>query len=160
MPSFDVVSEFDAHEASNAVDQANREVSNRFDFKGTGSKFELDGQLITLTSQSDFQLKQMLDMLRLKLTKRGIDIACMKEEEPEITGREARQKVILRKGIDTPLAKDLVKKIKSSKLKVQAAIQGDKLRVSGKKRDDLQSVIAVLKKVDIDLPLQYENFRD
>jgi uncharacterized protein YajQ (UPF0234 family) len=156
MPSFDVVSDFDAHEASNAVDQANREVRNRFDF----SKFELDGQLITLTSQSDFQLKQMLDMLRLKLSKRGIDVACMQEQEPEITGTVARQKVILRRGIEALMAKDLVKKIKGSKLKVQAAIQGDKLRVSGKKRDDLQSVIALLKKADIDLPLQYENFRD
>ena len=160
MPSFDVVSDFDAHEASNAVDQANREVNNRFDFKGTGAKYELDEQLILLTSPSDFQLKQMLDILRLKLTKRGIDIACMKEEEPEITASEARQKVILRQGIETPLAKDLVKKIKGSKLKVQTAIQGDKLRVSGKKRDDLQSVITLLKKTDIDLPLQYENFRD
>lgn len=160
MPSFDVVSDFDAHEATNAVDQANREVSNRFDFKGTGSKFELDGQIITLTSQSDFQLKQMLDMLRLKLSKRGIDIACMQEEEPEISGNIARQKVILRRGIDTPLARELVKKIKGSKLKVQAAIQGDKLRVSGKKRDDLQSVIALLKKAEVGLPLQYENFRD
>jgi uncharacterized protein YajQ (UPF0234 family) len=160
MPSFDVVSEFDAHEASNAVDQANREVSNRFDFKGTGSKYELDDQLISLTSQSDFQLKQMLDILRQKLSKRGIDVACLQEEEPEITGTEARQKVILRKGIETPLAKDLVKQIKSSKIKVQTSIQGEKLRVSGKKRDDLQSVIALLKKADIDLPLQYENFRD
>ena len=160
MPSFDVVSNFDAHEASNAVDQANREVTNRFDFKDTGSKFELDGQLISLTSQADFQLKQMLDILRQKLAKRGIDIGCMKEEEPEITGSEARQKVILRQGIETPLARDLVKKIKGSKLKVQTAIQGDKLRVSGKKRDVLQSVISLLKESDIDLPLQYENFRD
>ena len=160
MPSFDVVSDFDAHEASNAVDQANREVTNRFDFKGTGSKYELEGQLISVISQTAFQLKQMVDILRLKLTKRGIDIACMKEEEPEITGSGARQKVILRQGIDTLLAKDLVKKIKVSKLKVQTAIQGDKLRISGKKRDDLQSVIALLKKTDIDLPLQYENFRD
>ncbi len=160
MPSFDVVSDFDAHEASNSVDQANREVNNRFDFKGTGSKYELDGQVITLTSQSDFQLKQMLDILRLKLSKRGIDVACMQEEEPEITGSIARQKVILRRGIETLLAKDLVKKIKGSKLKVQTAIQGDKLRVTGKKRDDLQSVIALLKKADVGLPLQYENFRD
>ena len=160
MPSFDVVSEFDAHEASNAVDQANREVSNRFDFKGTGSKYELDGQLISLTSPTDFQLKQMLDILRQKLVKRGIDIACLKEEEPEFSGNEARQKVIMRQGIETPLAKDLVKQIKSSKLKVQTSIQGEKLRVSGKKRDDLQSVISLLKKADIDLPLQYENFRD
>ena len=160
MPSFDLVSDFDAHEASNAVDQANREVSNRFDFKGTGSKYELDGQLITLTSPTDFQLKQMLDILRQRLAKRGIDVACMKEEEPEISLNEARQKVILRQGIETPLAKDLVKQIKTSKIKVQTAIQGDKLRVSGKKRDDLQSVISILKKADIDLPLQYENFRD
>jgi hypothetical protein len=160
MPSFDVVSDFDAHEASNAVDQANREVNNRFDFKGTGAKYELDGQLITLTSPTDFQLKQMLDILRQKLAKRGIDVACMKEEEPEISLNEAKQKVILRQGIETPLAKDLVKQIKSSKIKVQTAIQGEKLRVSGKKRDDLQSVISLLKKADIDLPLQYENFRD
>ena len=160
MPSFDVVSDFDAHEASNAVDQANREVNNRFDFKGTGAKYELDGQLITLTSPTDFQLKQMLDILRQKLAKRGIDVACMKEEEPEISLNEAKQKVILRQGIETPLAKDLVKQIKTSKIKVQTAIQGDKLRVSGKKRDDLQSVISLLKKADIDLPLQYENFRD
>jgi hypothetical protein len=160
MPSFDVVSDFDAHEASNAVDQANREVNNRFDFKGTGAKYELDGQLITLTSPTDFQLKQMLDILRQKLAKRGIDVACMKEEEPEISLNEAKQKVILRQGIETPLAKDLVKQIKSSKIKVQTAIQGEKLRVSGKKRDDLQSVISLLKKADIALPLQYENFRD
>lgn len=160
MPSFDVVSEFNAHEASNAVDQANREVGQRFDFKGTGSKFELEDQLITLTSQTDFQLKQMLDILRQKLSKRGIDIACMKEEEIEMTGSEARQKVILRQGIDTPLARDLVKQIKASKIKVQSAIQGEKLRVSGKKRDDLQAVIALLKDCGTDLPLQYENFRD
>lgn len=160
MPSFDVVSEYDAHEASNAVDQANREVSTRFDFKGTGSKFELESNVISLTSQSDFQLQQMLDILRQKLSKRGIDVGCLQEEEPEITGSEARQKVIMRQGIDTPLAKDLVKKIKASKLKVQTSIQGDKLRVSGKKRDDLQSAIALLKDADAGLPLQYENFRD
>ncbi len=160
MPSFDVVSEFDAHEASNAIDQANREVGTRFDFKGTGSKYVLEDQLVTLTSQADFQLQQMMDILRQKLAKRGIDIACMKEEEVEITGSEARQKVILRKGIDTPLARDLVKRIKASKIKVQTSIQGEKLRVSGKKRDDLQSVIALLKDAKIELPLQYENFRD
>lgn len=160
MPSFDVVSDFDEHEVSNAVDQSNREVNTRFDFKGTGSRFELEGQLITVSTQSDFQLKQMLDILRQKLAKRGVDVACMKEEDPEITGSGARQQVILRKGIDQPLAKSLVKKIKSSKLKVQAAIQGNKLRVSGKKRDDLQSVISMLKDADVDLPLQYENFRD
>ena len=160
MPSFDVVSDFDAHEASNGVDQANREVNTRFDFKGTGSSFTLEGQVISLTTQSDFQLKQMLDMLRQKLAKRGIDIACMEEQEPEFSGNEARQQVVLRKGIDTDLARKLVKMVKGIKLKVQAAIQGDKLRISGKKRDDLQAVITLLKNADIELPLQYENFRD
>ncbi len=160
MPSFDVVSEFDAHEATNAVDQANREVSNRFDFKDTGSRFELENDVIALTSQSDFQLKQMMDILRQKLSKRGIDVGCLQEEEPEITGTEAKQKIIMQQGIDTPLAKELVKKIKASKIKVQASIQGEKLRVSGKKRDNLQSVIALLKDADAGLPLQYENFRD
>ncbi len=160
MPSFDVVSDFDAHEVTNAVDQSNREVHTRFDFKGTGSKYELEGQLVTLTTQSDFQLKQMLDILRQKLAKRGVDVGCMKEEDPEISLSQATQVVLLRKGIETLLAKRLVKTIKGSKLKVQAAIQGDKLRVSGKKRDDLQSIISLLKDTDIDLPLQYENFRD
>jgi uncharacterized protein YajQ (UPF0234 family) len=160
MPSFDVVSDFDAHEARNGVDQANREVTTRFDFKGTGSKFELDDEIISLTTQSDFQLKQMMDILHQKLSKRGIDIGCLDEQEPEFSGSEARQKVIMRRGIDTDRARKLVKQIKGAKLKVQAAIQGDKLRVSGKKRDDLQTVIAMLKDTDIGLPLQYENFRD
>ncbi len=160
MPSFDVVSEFDAHEARNAVDQANREVDTRFDFKGTGSKFVLEGDLITMTSQSDFQLGQMLDILRQKMAKRGVDIGCMDPQTPETSLNEARQKIVLRKGIDAPLAKRLVKTIKGSKLKVQAAIQGDKLRITGKKRDDLQAVIALLKDQDVELPLQYENFRD
>jgi hypothetical protein len=160
MPSFDVVSDFNAHEASNAIDQANREVNTRFDFKGTDSSFVLEGQVIALTTQSDFQLKQMLDILRQKLAKRGVDIACLDEKEPEISGTEARQQVVMRKGIDSDLARKLVKMVKGAKLKVQAAIQGDQLRISGKKRDDLQSVIALLKNADVDLPLQYENFRD
>jgi uncharacterized protein YajQ (UPF0234 family) len=160
MPSFDVVSDFDAHEARNGVDQANREVTTRFDFKGTGSKFELDDQVIQLTTQSDFQLKQMMDILHQKLSKRGVDISCLEEQEPEFSGSEARQKVILRRGIDADRARKLVKEIKNAKLKVQAAVQGDKLRVTGKKRDDLQAVISMLKESDIGLPLQYENFRD
>ena len=158
MPSFDVVSDFDAHEARNGVDQANREVTTRFDFKGTGSKFELDENVVSLTTQSDFQLKQMMDILHQKLSKRGIDIGCLDEQEPEFSGSEARQKVIMRRGIDIDRARKLVKQIKTAKLKVQAAIQGDKLRVSGKKRDDLQNVIAMLKESDIGLPLQYESF--
>jgi uncharacterized protein YajQ (UPF0234 family) len=160
MPSFDVVSDFDSHEARNRVDQANREVTTRFDFKGTGSKFELEENVISLTTQSDFQLKQMMDVLHQKLAKRGVDIACLEEQEPEFSGSEARQKVIMRRGIDTDRARKLVKQIKGMKIKVQAAIQGDKLRVTGKKRDDLQAVIAMLRESDIGLPLQYENFRD
>ncbi|NCF16281.1 MAG: YajQ family cyclic di-GMP-binding protein [Gammaproteobacteria bacterium] len=160
MPSFDVVSDFDAHEARNGVDQANREVTTRFDFKSTGSKYELEEGVISLTTQSDFQLKQMMDILQQKLSKRGIDIGCLDEQEPEFSGSEARQKVIMRRGIDTDRARKLVKQIKAAKMKVQAAIQGDKLRISGKKRDDLQAVIAMLRETDIGLPLQYENFRD
>jgi uncharacterized protein YajQ (UPF0234 family) len=160
MPSFDVVSDFDSHEAGNGVDQANREVTNRFDFKGTGSKYEIEENIITLTTQSDFQLQQMLDILRQKLSKRGIDIACLDEQEAEVTNNGASQQVILRRGIDADRARKIVKQIKTEKMKVQTAIQGDKLRVSGKKRDDLQNVIAMLKTFDVDLPLQYENFRD
>ena len=160
MPSFDVVSEFDLQEARNAVDQANREVDTRFDFKGTGSKFTLEGNVVLLRSEAEFQLQQMLPILRQKLAKRGIDLACLKEEPPEISSSEARQKVVLRSGLDAPLAKELVKTIKGSKLKVQAAIQGDKLRVTGKKKDDLQAAIALLKQADVDMPLQFDNFRD
>ena len=160
MPSFDVVSDFATHEATNAVDQANREVTTRFDFKGTGSIYELDVAQILLSTQSDFQLKQMMDILKQKISKRGIDIGCLEAEEPEITGAVARQNIIMRKGIDIVLAKTLVKNIKSTKLKVQVSIQRDKLRISGKKRDDLQAVISLLKKTDCGLPLQYENFRD
>ncbi len=160
MPSFDVVSDYDAHEARNAVDQANREVQTRFDFKGTGSKYVLDGQVINLSTQSDFQLKQMTDILHQKLAKRGVNLGCLEEQQPEFAGNEARQKITLRRGIDADRARRLVKQIKGAKLKVQAAIQGDKLRVSGKKRDDLQAVIAMLKDTDVGLPLQYENFRD
>ena len=160
MPSFDVVSDFDAHDASNAVAQANREVTTRFDFKGTGSKYLLEENVIALTSQSEFQLEQMTDILHQKLAKRGVDVACLDPQETEIAGNEARRKIILRRGIDADRARKLVKQIKAAKLKVQAAIQGDKLRITGKKRDDLQAVIAMLKETDVGLPLQYENFRD
>jgi uncharacterized protein YajQ (UPF0234 family) len=160
MPSFDVVSDFDSHEARNGVDQANREVNTRFDFKGTGSKYEIEEQMITMTTQSDFQLKQMIDILHQKLSKRGVNIACLEEQDAEVTNNGASQQIVLRRGIDADRARKLVKQIKAAKLKVQTAIQGDKLRVSGKKRDDLQNVIAMLKETDIELPLQYENFRD
>ena len=148
------------HEVTNAVDQAKREVGTRFDFKGTNSKFEQDKTTIISHSQSDFQLKQMLDILQGKLTKRGIDITCMEVAEPEISLNEARQTITLKRGIDKELGKKIVKKIKDSRLKVQAAIQGEKIRVTGKKRDDLQNVISFLKGAKLDLPLQYENFRD
>jgi uncharacterized protein YajQ (UPF0234 family) len=160
MPSFDLVSEVDMHEAANAVDQANREVGNRFDFKGTGSRFDFEGSVITLHTQTEFQLKQMLDILQDKLTRRGIDIACLKIDPPEITGREARQCVTLRHGLDAPLAKQIVQEIKQTKLKVQTTIMGDRLRVSGKKKDDLQKVIAHVRGLDFEMPLQFINFRD
>ncbi|MEJ2604005.1 MAG: YajQ family cyclic di-GMP-binding protein [Gammaproteobacteria bacterium] len=160
MPSFDVVSEVDMHEVTNAVDQANREVANRFDFKGTGARFEQEESVIRLRAQVEFQLQQMLDILRQKLAKRGIDVGCLDIGEPEVSGSEARQAVTLRQGIDSQLAKKIVRLVKDSKMKVQAAIQGEKVRISGKKRDDLQAAIALLRDADIDLPLQYENFRD
>ena len=160
MPSFDVVSDFNYHEVTNAVDQSNREVTTRFDFKGTNSQFLLDDNSVNLTSESEFQLQQMLDILKQKLAKRGVNIGCLKAEDPDMSINEARQKIILRKGIDSDLARKLVKHIKNSKLKVQVAIQGDQLRVSGKKRDNLQTAIQLLKDLDVELPLQYENFRD
>ena len=160
MPSFDVVSEVDHHELSNGVDQANREVSTRFDFKGTGSNFELAGLVITMNTESEFQLQQMYDVLCNKLVKRGVDIACLEKDEPVIHAKTATQTIKVREGIETPLAKEMIKLIKQSKAKVQAAIQGDQLRVTGKKRDDLQEVIALLKNAALDTPLQYKNFRD
>ena len=160
MPSFDVVSEVDMQEVTNAVDQANREVRTRFDFKGTDSSFSREGVAITLKSESEFQLKQMLDILQGKLTRRGVDIACLAFAAPELVGKEARQVVTVRQGLETDLSRRIVKMIKESKLKVQGAIQGDKVRVTGKKRDDLQKIIASLRDTKFDMPLQYVNFRD
>lgn len=160
MPSFDVVSELDMHEVTNAVDQANREITTRYDFKGSNARFELSDNVVTMKAPSDFQLKQMLEILSLKLSKRGIDIGCLEAGEPQIALNEARQAVTLRHGLDSELAKKIQKKLKESKLKVQAAIQGEQVRVNGKKRDDLQEAIALLKETDMGLPLQYVNFRD
>lgn len=160
MPSFDVVSEVDSHELSNAVDQANREVSTRFDFKGTDSNFELDGQVIKLSSGSEFQLQQMYDILCGKLVKRGIDIIALDKSEPVIQAKTATQTITVKEGIQSDDARKLVKLIKDQKMKVQTAIQGDQLRVTGKKRDDLQEVIALLREADLGLPLQFKNFRD
>lgn len=160
MPSFDVVSEVNQHELSNAVDQANREVVARFDFKGTGSNFELDGSTITMNTQSEFQLEQMYDILCNKLVKRGVDIACLERNEPDLQLKTATQTIKVHEGIDSAEAKKMVKLIKEAKMKVQAAIQGDQLRVTGKKRDDLQAVIGLLKENTFAMPLQFKNFRD
>lgn len=160
MPSFDVVSEIDHHELTNAVDQANREVSQRFDFKDTGAKYELKDFTVTLHAQVDFQLKQMLDILTLKVAKRGIDSACIEAKDPEITLNAARQLVTFRHGIDQDAGKKVQRLLKDSKLKVQAAIQGDQVRVTGKQRDDLQEAMALIKKGELGLPLQFKNFRD
>ena len=160
MPSFDIVSEFDSHEVSNAVDQANREVSTRFDFKGSDAKFELQDEQITLIAESTFQLQQMLPILYSKMTKRGIDIACLETGDARTSGKTAQQVLTLKQGLETPLAKKIVKMIKDKKLKVQAAIQGEKIRVTGKKRDDLQKVIQMLKEAELEQPLQFDNFRD
>jgi len=160
MPSFDIVSELNPHEVANAIDQANREVSTRFDFKGTNAQFELAELVVTLSAPADFQLKQMMDILKLKLTKRGIDIVCMKVDEPVVSGQTAKQVATLRQGIETELGKKIQRLIKDSKLKVQAAIQDKQVRVTGKSRDDLQAVIALVRGAKLELPLQFTNFRD
>ena len=160
MPSFDVVSEIDLHELTNAVDQTNREVGNRFDFKGTNSKVEQNEAEITLISESEFQLKQILEILRNKMVKRGIDIGCLDVKNPVPSGKEVRQLLVAQQGIDKDQAKKIVKLVKDTKIKVQAAIQGEQVRITGKKRDDLQQVIAMLKEAKLGLPLQYINFRD
>jgi uncharacterized protein YajQ (UPF0234 family) len=160
MPSFDVVSELDLHELANAVDQANREVDNRFDFRGSGAKFELAELVVTLEAPSEFQIQQMLAILSDKLARRKIDVAAMDPQEPEVALHKTRQKVVMKHGVDTDNARKIVKLVKESKIKVQASIQGEQVRVTGKKRDDLQSVIALLKGSDVGLPLQFTNFRD
>jgi uncharacterized protein YajQ (UPF0234 family) len=160
MPSFDVVSEVDKHELTNAVDQANRELANRFDFKGTDAKFELDGFVVTQVASSVFQLKQMIDILRSRLSARSIDVRCMDIADPLENLGGARQKITVKQGIEQAVSKKLIASIKEAKLKVETQITGDKLRITGKKRDDLQDAIALLKKADVPLPLQFNNFRD
>ncbi|AZY48325.1 YajQ family cyclic di-GMP-binding protein [Bordetella avium] len=160
MPSFDVVSEVDKHELTNAVDQANRELSTRFDFKGSDAKFELEGYVVTQVASSAFQLKQMLDILRGRLGARGIDVRCLDEESPLENLGGARQKITIKQGIEQAVSKKLIAAIKASKLKVESQINGEKLRITGKKRDDLQAVMQLLRKTEVDLPLQFDNFRD
>ena len=161
MPSFDIVSEVDMHEVNNAIGQANREVDTRFDFKGVDAKFAVTEESeVMVSAEVDFQIRQMLEILRAKLVKRGVDIKSFVEGEVETTGQKAVMRVKIQQGIDSEIARKIVKKVKETKIKVQTAIQGDKLRVSGKKRDDLQNVMSVLKESNLGIPLQYNNFRD
>lgn len=160
MPSFDIVSEIELPELQNAVDNANREVETRFDFKGTDAKFERKDNIVTLTADADFQLQQMMHILRNKLVKRKIDARSVDEQAVQTSGKGVKQDVHFKQGIDQPTAKKLVKLIKDAKLKVQTQVQGEQLRVTGKKRDDLQQVIALIKDADLGQPFQFENFRD
>jgi len=160
MASFDIKSELDTHEVTNAVDQANRVLQNRFDFKGTGAEFKMEDEDILLTAKEEFQIHQMLPILNESITKRGIDIKTLKAGEIEIATGVARQPITLRQGIDKELAKKITSLVKQSKIKVQAAIQGDSVRISGKKRDELQQVIQIVKDQNYDMPLQFINFRD
>lgn len=160
MPSFDVVSEVDLHEVTNAVDQANREVAKRFDLKDSGSRCDQSEMDITLVSGADFQLKQLVDIIEAKLIKRNVDVKCLDYGDVQPSGKEVTQLLQIRQGLESTLCKKIVKLIKEKKLKVQAAIQGDKVRITGKKRDDLQAVMAFLREESLDMPLQFNNFRD
>jgi len=163
MPSFDVVSELEGHEVSNGIDQANRELTQRFDFKNTGAEFARDAKdpfVVVMKAQVEFQLQQMLDILKQRLAKRGVDVKCIELKDPEVNLAEARQRVELKHGIDADTGRKVVKALKESRLKVQASMQGDKVRVTGKKRDDLQDAIALLRKGEFGVPLQFDNFRE
>ena len=160
MPSFDIVSEVDTHELTNAVDQASRELTTRFDFKGVDAKFELEDQVISQSAPSDFQLQQMTDILRGRLVARGIDARCLEFGDIETNLAGARQKITVKQGIERELAKKIQSTLKDAKLKVDSQINGEKLRVNGKKRDDLQTAMALLKGAEFEQPLQFDNFRD
>ena len=160
MPTFDIVSEVDMPEVNNALDQARREVGTRFDFKGVDASFEIKDKEITLTAESDFQLEQMLDILKGKLVKRNVDTKSLEVGDAKQSGKQALQVVTIQQGIEADVARKIVKLIKESKSKVQTAIQGDKLRVTGKKRDDLQEVMAMVREAKLDVPVQFNNFRD
>ena len=160
MPSFDVVSEIDHHELKNALDQANREIGTRYDFKGSNAKIEQSGNDLILEAESEFQVKQMVPILKEKMSKRGIDVDCLEFGDIVEMNKRARQPVKVREGLDKDLARKMVKLVKDSKLKVQVAIQGEQLRVNGKKRDDLQQVMQILQEAGLGIPLQFNNFRD
>ncbi|GAD90349.1 hypothetical protein VHA01S_040_00290 [Vibrio halioticoli NBRC 102217] len=160
MPSFDIVSEVETVDIRHAVENANREIATRFDFRGVKASFEFKDETVKLSAEADFQLKQMRDILRGNLTKRSVDVNTMDAQKPDASGKNWYQTVLFKQGIDKEMAKKLVKTIKDAKLKVQASIQGEKVRITGKKRDDLQSAIALIKSSDLGQPFQYENFRD
>ncbi len=160
MPSFDIVSEVDMPEVNNAIDQAKREIGTRFDFKGVDATFELKDKTVTLTADSEFQLEQMLDILKGKMVKRNVDVKSLDQGEVQKSGKQCLLDITIVQGIEADMARKIVKLIKDSKAKVQAAIQGEKLRVTGKKRDDLQEVIAMLREAKLEVPLQFNNFRD
>ena len=160
MPSFDIKSELDHHEVTNAVDQANRVLQNRFDFKGTGAEFTINDKEINLSAKEELQIHQMIPVLNESLAKRGIDLKSLKPGEIEVSGSSSQQVIILQEGIDKELAKKITTMIKQSKSKVQASIQGDSVRINGKKRDELQEIIQVIKDQNYDIPLQFVNFRD
>ena len=160
MASFDIKSELDHHEVTNAVDQANRVLQNRFDFKGTGAEFTMSDKEINLSAKEEFQIHQMAPVLNESLAKRGIDLKSLKPGDVEVSGSSSQQVITLQEGIDTELAKKITTMIKQSKSKVQASIQGDSVRITGKKRDELQDIIQVIKDQNYDIPLQFVNFRD
>jgi len=160
MPSFDTVSEVDHHELSNAIDQANREIGTRYDFKGSGAKIDQTENQLSLNAESEFQIKQMTPILKEKMSKRGIDVSCLEFSDIVEMNKRASQQVLVREGLDKDLARKIVKLIKDSKIKAQAAIQGDQVRVSGKKRDHLQQIMQLLREANLGIPLQFNNFRD
>ncbi len=160
MPSFDTVSEVDHHELSNAIDQANREIGTRYDFKGSGARIEQTDNQLSLNAESEFQIKQMTPILQEKMSKRGIDVSCLEFSDIVEMNKRASQQVLVREGLDQDLARKIVRLIKDSKIKVQSAIQGDQVRVSGKKRDNLQQIMQLLREANLGIPLQFNNFRD
>jgi len=160
MPSFDTVSEVDHHELSNAIDQANREIGTRYDFKGSGARIEQTDNQLSLNAESEFQIKQMTPILKEKMSKRGIDVGCLEFSDIVEMNKRASQQVLVREGLDQDLARKIVRLIKDSKIKAQVAIQGDQVRVSGKKRDNLQQIMQLLREANLGIPLQFNNFRD
>ncbi|MBU3824728.1 MAG: YajQ family cyclic di-GMP-binding protein [Candidatus Oceanisphaera merdipullorum] len=160
MPSFDIVSEVEMNEVRNAVENANRELKTRFDFRNVDASFELNGEKVKLSADSEFQLQQMADIFQAKMVQRNLDVRCMELADVVHTGKRYSQEATFKQGIDTPNAKKLIKQIKDSKIKVQAAIQGEQLRITGKKRDDLQQVMALLRGTEQEQPLQFDNFRE